>query len=227
MSEKRNISNKLFAELRNRFSNEINSSFEIRTFKKGEFIYRKGNKPKGVYFMKYGWVKIFRGGNEGDEVILQMLGHNEFIGYVSLLNDTPYPDNAQALGYCELYFFPRNVFLTLIHENNDFTRSIIQMLCNEIWSSEKQIVNLHSKKIDSRLATLLLDLEQASENSPVYDDSLIRLPKKDLAKIINISPETLSRYLTRFQESGLIKSINGMIELLRKDKLFKISNMND
>ena len=101
------------------------------------------------------------------------------------------------------------------------------MLCDEIWSSEKQIVNLHSKKIDSRLATLLLDLEQASENSPVHDDSLIRLPKKDLAKIINISPETLSRYLTRFQESGLIKSINGMIELLRKDKLSKISNMND
>ena len=101
------------------------------------------------------------------------------------------------------------------------------MLCDEIWSSEKQIVNLHSKKIDSRLATLLLDLEQASENSPVHDDSLIRLPKKDLAKIINISPETLSRYLTSFQESGLIKSINGMIELLRKDKLFKISNMND
>ncbi|MCB4234264.1 helix-turn-helix domain-containing protein [Kaistella anthropi] len=48
-----------------------------------------------------------------------------------------------------------------------------------------------------------------------------------MAKIINISPETLSRYLTIFQESGLIKSINGMIELLRKDKLFKISNMND
>lgn len=139
MSEKRNISNKLFAELRNRFSNEINSSFEIRTFKKGEFIYRKGNKPKGVYFMKYGWVKIFRGGNEGDEVILRMLGHNEFIGYVSLLKDTPYPDNAQALEYCELYFFPRNVFLTLIHENCDFTRSIIQMLCNEIRSSEKKL----------------------------------------------------------------------------------------
>jgi CRP-like cAMP-binding protein len=56
--------------------------------------------------MKYGWVKIFRGGNEGDEVILRMLGHNEFIGYVSLLKDTPYPDNAQALEYCELYFFP-------------------------------------------------------------------------------------------------------------------------
>mgnify|MGYP003482312010 FL=1 len=52
MSEKRNISNKLFAELCNHFTNEINSPFEIRTFKKGEFIYRKGNKPKGVYFMK-------------------------------------------------------------------------------------------------------------------------------------------------------------------------------
>lgn len=106
MSEKRNISNKLFAELCSHFSNEINSPFEIRTFKKGGFIYRKGNQPKGVYFIKYGWVKIFRGGNEGDEVILRMLGHNEFIGYVSLLKDTPYPDNAQALGYCELYFFP-------------------------------------------------------------------------------------------------------------------------
>ncbi|MCB4234265.1 Crp/Fnr family transcriptional regulator [Kaistella anthropi] len=178
MSEKRNISNKLFAELCNHFSNEINSPFEIRTFKKGEFIYRKGNQPKGVYIIKYGWVKIFRGGNEGDEVILRMLGHNEFIGYVSLLKDTPYPDNAHKIRILRAILFPRNVFLTLIHENNDFTRSIIQMLCDEIWSSEKQIVNLHSKKIDSRLATLLLDLEQASENSPVHDDSLIRLPKK-------------------------------------------------
>ena len=97
MSEKRNISNKLFAELCSHFSNEINSPFEIRTFKKGGFIYRKGNQPKGVYFIKYGWVKIFRGGNEGDEVILRMLGHNEFIGYVSLLKDTPYPFDSRNL----------------------------------------------------------------------------------------------------------------------------------
>ena len=52
MIEKRNISNKLFAELCSHFSNEINSPFEIRTFKKGGFIYRKGNQPKGVYFIK-------------------------------------------------------------------------------------------------------------------------------------------------------------------------------
>lgn len=227
MKDKSNISNKLFAEFRNYFKDEIDRSFQVKTYKKGEFIYTKGETPQGVYFMKYGWVKIFRDGKGTEEVILHILGHNEFIGYIPLLKETKYNNYAQALEYSELYFIPKNIFLSLLRENVDFAQLIIQMLCNEIWSNEEQIVSLHSKRIDSRLATLLLGLEQASDNNTVHNDSLIRIPKKDLARIINISPETLSRYLNKFQKSGLLKSVNGMIGLLKKDKLYQMSKMDD
>ncbi|GAB4235756.1 MAG: Crp/Fnr family transcriptional regulator [Ekhidna sp.] len=225
MNLEKNISTKLFAQLREGFEAEMTSAFKVKTFKKGAFIYRKGDIPKGVYFMKYGWVKIVRYDEAGNEIVLKILGNNEFIGYVPLLQGVKYTNYAQALEYCELYFIPKDKFLALVHESADFTKLIIQMLCKELWSDEEQIVNLHSKKIDNRLATLLLGLEQASDHSPTHDDSLIRLPKKDLAKIINVSPETLSRYLTRFHDSGLINSVDGTIELLEKEKLHQMSNL--
>ncbi|WP_286756942.1 Crp/Fnr family transcriptional regulator [Roseivirga sp. UBA838] len=225
MNPGKNISTKLFTQPREGFEAEVANTFKVKTFKKGEFIYRKGDIPKEVYFMKYGWVKIVRYDEAGNEIVLKILGNNELIGYVPLLQEMKYTNYAQALEYCELYFIPKEKFLALLHKSADFTKLIIQMLCKELWSDEEQIVNLHSKKIDHRLATLLLGLEQASDHSPVHDDSLIRLPKKDMAKIINVSPETLSRYLTRFHDSGLINSVDGTIELLEKEKLHQMSNL--
>ena len=227
MKKNRNISTKLFSQLRANFGDDIQKSFKVKTFKKGDFIYREGQTPRGVYFMKYGWVKIFKLDEAYNEVVLHILGNNEFIGYLPLLKKTTYSNNAQALEYCELYFIPKEGFLSLLHESNEFAQLIIQMLCDEIWKDEDQILNLHSKKIDKRLSTLLLGLEQASENDKSYADSHIRLPKKDLAKIINISAETLSRYLTRFQDSGLIESVDGIIKVLKKDELHEMSNLKE
>ncbi|GAA0892713.1 Crp/Fnr family transcriptional regulator [Fulvivirga kasyanovii] len=227
MNYEKNISTRLFTQLREGFEAEMASAFKVKIFKKGEFIYRKGGIPKGVYFMKYGWVKIVRYDEDGNEVVLRIVGHNEFIGYVPLLRDVKYTNYAQALEYCELYFIPKDRFLSLIHESTDFAMLIIQMLSKELWSDEEQIVNLYSKKIDNRLAALLLGLEQASDHSPIHDDSLIRLPKKDMAEIINVSPETLSRYLTKFQEKGLINSMDGTIEIFEKEKLHQMTNLGN
>lgn len=143
---RKNISTKLFTQLREGFEAEMANTFKVKTFKKGEFIYRKGDIPKGVYFMKYGWVKIVRYYEAGNEIVLKILGNNEFIGYVLLLQEMKYTNYAQALEYCELYFIPRDRFLSLIHQRTDLATLIIQMLCKELWSDEEQIVNLHSKK---------------------------------------------------------------------------------
>ncbi len=183
MKKNRNISTKLFSQLRANFGDDIQKSFKVKTFKKGDFIYREGQTPRGVYFMKYGWVKIFKLDEAYNEVVLHILGNNEFIGYLPLLKKTTYSNNAQALEYCELYFIPKEGFLSLLHESNEFAQLIIQMLCDEIW--------------------------------------------KDLAKIINISAETLSRYLTRFQDSGLIESVDGIIKVLKKDELHEMSNLKE
>lgn len=101
------------------------------------------------------------------------------------------------------------------------------MLADELVETETHLDTLLTKNIQERIANLLLSLEQSSDADPTFNDSLIRLPKKDLAAIVNITPETLSRHLKMLDDEGLIDNNKNHIELLNRNELLKKSNLVD
>jgi len=226
LSRPNSISRELFSYISQRLKDTA-TGFKLETFKKGEFIFQRGQRPRGVYFIKYGWVKLSSYDEDYNEVVLRILGNNEFLGHTAVIKETEHRHDAQALEYSELYLIHRNHFLRLMYEDHYFTRLMIQLLCDEVYADEQQITNLHSKRIDRRLASLLIALERYSHQDDRYEDNHIRILKKDLARNINVTPETLSRYLAKFEESGIIRNHGGAIELLDKDLLNAMSDLKD
>lgn len=200
---------------------------QAKKYKKGSYIFEQGQVPRGVYYIKSGWVKISKIGADGNEKVLRLVTKNQFIGYLSLIKRWNFQSSAVAIEDCEVYFIPKQIFLELLAKDNDFASLVVEMLADELAETENHIDTLLSKNVQERLTNLLLGLEQTSDRNVEFDDSFIRLPKKELASIINITPETLSRHLTALDEDGLIDNAKNHIELLDRNGLFKKSNLRD
>ncbi|GAB4375415.1 MAG: Crp/Fnr family transcriptional regulator [Salibacteraceae bacterium] len=218
MLHQKHISTKLFRKLQSRLSNQgMSDKIKVADYRKGDSIYHEGDTPKCVYFMKYGWAKICRYAPDGEEVVLQVIGHNQMFGHADVLSGTAYKSSAVAIEYCETYLISKRHFLEMFSSDHEFSRLIVQMLTEEIWQAQEHIETLHDKNIDRRMASLLLGLDTAlAENG---SPALIEIPKKDLANIINVSAETFSRYLSKFVQKGWIDLGNRTIKVLHKDKL--------
>ena len=89
---------------------------------------------------------------------------------------------------------------------------MLSEISKSLQETENLIENIGLKDVDKKVSSLLLDLSKG------FDSINLDMTKKDLAAYIQITPETLSRRLSSYEDMGIIKqdSFKKIIILDRK-----------
>ncbi len=193
---------------------EVASITTSRDYKKGEMIYIAGEKKKTLYVIHKGKVKLTRISPSGKEQIISILGPGDFMGELSLFNDEPITNNAEALEDTTVCIIDGDKLKEIMAKYPTIAFKVLEELSRRLKRAENLIENLGVNDVETRIVQTLLDL--ADENGVINLD----ISKKDLAAYMGMSQETLSRKLSYFQDKGLIKQIgHRRIEILDKESL--------
>jgi len=193
---------------------EVASITTSRDYKKGEMIYIAGEKKKTLYVIHKGKVKLTRISPSGKEQIISILGPGDFMGELSLFNDEPITNNAEALEDTTVCIIDGDKLKEIVAKYPTIAFKVLEELSRRLKRAENLIENLGVNDVETRIVQTLLDL--ADENGVINLD----ISKKDLAAYMGMSQETLSRKLSYFQDKGLIKQIgHRRIEILDKESL--------
>jgi len=195
---------------------EVASITISKSYKKGEMIYIAGEKKKTLYVIHKGKVKLTRISPSGKEQILTILGPGDFMGELSLFNDEPITNNAEALEDTTVCIIDGDKLKEIMAKYPTIAFKVLEELSRRLKRAENLIENLGVNGVETRIVQTLLDL--ADENGMVNLD----ISKKDLSAYLGMSQETLSRKLSYFQDKGLIKQIgHRRIEILDRESLEK------
>ncbi|MCB0695288.1 MAG: response regulator [Saprospiraceae bacterium] len=207
------------------YTNLLNLSHEqgMRTMKAKEPLFHEGSYPRQVYLVEKGRIKVFKSSDDGRELIVEVAGPGDFIGYLELLNDTPYTTSASALEDSEVYYIPREDFTNLLHQNRDVSARLIKMLAKNLAEQEENLVRIAYHSVRKRVAEALLHLD-AKYQEEDGQSVAISMMRQDLAQIIGTAKETLIRTLSDFRDEGLIKIEESSIYLLNREKLENLPN---
>ena len=93
----------------------------------GEFLVVQGDPLKTVYFIISGLVKLFRSGNDGKEMLIDLMGKNEMLGEVEFFLGDPLLCHIQSVYETELLELDYPGFQVLIDGIPEFRnrRSLI------------------------------------------------------------------------------------------------------
>lgn len=185
---------------------------EMRQHRKKDILYREGEQARWLYYIEKGKIKTYTTTEEGREFISEITGVGEFAGYLALLQDAPYAENAAVLEDASVKLIPKSDFLSLVFGNRDVAARFIKMLANHVAEQEKQLLHLAYHSVRKRVADALVNLTGENGDS-------IRMFREDLASIVGTAKETLVRTLSDFKSEGLIEINEGFITLLKPDKL--------
>jgi CRP/FNR family transcriptional regulator, polysaccharide utilization system transcription regulator len=200
------------------FSQERNT----RRFKKKENLFSEGQYPAGVYHVRKGMVKTFVTNGDGKELITGIHKEGDFIGFISLLEEKPCRESAQALEETEAVLIPRDDFNNLIYNSREVSRTFIGMLSGRILEKEEQLLRLAYNSVRKRVAEALSMLyDRYRKDSP---DVRFSISREDLANIVGTATESAIRTLADFREEGLIEIQKGEISVLSIEKLRKMKN---
>lgn len=186
-------------------------------YKKNQPLFIEGSFPRGVYCLNQGKVKVFARGDEGKEQIIHIAKEGDIIGFRAMFSGDPYRVSASTLEECNICFIAKEEFLDMIDTNTSLRNGIIKELSKELGDRALFITNMAQKSVRERLAFALLIL------GDIYGDEPINLTREDMANFVGTATETLIRLLKDFKEEGVIEIHTRKLEILDKERLFKIS----
>jgi len=190
-----------FSRLSEKDLERISNLCVVKKLAKKTHLFAEGDKATGFYLIKEGWIKIYKLSPEGKEMVVHIYGPGEIFGEIVLAGFEEYPVWAQALTESEVIFFEKKLFKNLISQSPDLCLILLATFALKIKEMLSNLENLTLKDAKERLMKFLY---KASESSP---DRVIKLeiPKAQLALLLGITPETLSRLFKKLEEEGVIK----------------------
>jgi len=196
---------------------------EINNYNKKSKLYSLGQRPRAMYYIVSGKVKIYKTNEDGKEFITSIHGQGEYFGYMSILEEKNYTDDAESLEDTVLMIIPREDFLQLISNDMQIAQIFIKIITNNIAEKEENLLNLAysslRKKVAYGLIQLLEKYHVEKEIQPV-----LNLSREHMAQSIGVATESLIRTLSDFKDEKLIDIKTGKVIIIDEKKLQNLPN---
>ena len=194
-------------------------------YKKGEVIFKEGDKPSGLICLAEGKVKVFKEGVGGREQIVRLAKPVGFIGYRALFAEEYHHATAVAIEDSTTCNIDKDHIYKVLRSNGDFSLSIIKSFATELGFSLDRTVTLTQKHIRGRLAESLIFLKETYGFENDGATIKVYLSREDVANLSNMTTSNAIRTLSAFAGEGVISIDGRKIKILDLTKLERISDL--
>ena len=189
-----------------------------KILQKGDYLYRQGDKFRGVLAIKAGTAKLVTLDLDGHEFITGYFLPGELLGFDGLASDRQVCSALalETLTYCEI---PAERIDSLCLEVPNLMRELFRHVGRTL-SAETDHYLLNQRGAEERVAGFLLDLsDRLSRRGFSGVEIKLTLSRHEIGKYLGLTLETVSRLLKVFEGMGLVTVNAKSIYIVDKDKL--------
>lgn len=191
---------------------------EVYSYSKKQYVYKEGQRPRALYYVVSGKVKIYKTNDDGKELITNIYAEGDYFGYIPILEENNYKENAQVLDEAKIMLIPGEDFMQLVSSDLSIAKIFIKIITRNILDKEASLVNLAynslRKKVAFGLIQLLEKYKPHNEEKPQ-----LNLSRENMAQTIGMATESLIRTLGDFKDEKLIDIQLGKVIILDEKKL--------
>ena len=203
------------------------SQFKTHVIKKGRTFLRAGDTPRGVYFIKKGYARIYSVSSGGKELTLVIYEPGEFFPVVWTFTSRPSIYYYEALSDLEISIAPRLQFVKFTKENPDVFDEVLKGVIERFQTALRRMQYLTFGNVSSRLASVLLIY--ANRYGIKKENGEIQIPipftHNDIANIVGVARETVSIEIKKFLNNGIISHTGKFLAVKNKSRLAKEANL--
>ncbi len=182
---------------------------------KGDFAFMSGERLSQLMVLHRGRVKVTRTLSSGTERVVRVLEPGDFLGEHEFITGDRLFNDAIALEDSAMCVFSHDDLGQLLRQHSSVGVRLMASLSRRLAQVERQLTVIGAS-VTERLADYLLSLPTTPVSTSHSEAPVVRfpLPKKEIAALLQTTPESLSRQLRTFEDSGVISQESYGIELL-------------
>ncbi len=182
----------------------------------GSLLFSEGNTCQGYVLLLAGTVKVQKISESGREIVLYRVEERETCIMTAncLLANSDYKAQGVAESDIELAIIPQQYFNQLLGASELFRNFVFEVYAARMSTLMMLIEEVVFKKLDERLAKLLL--EKASHKA---SNDELTITHQELATELGSVREVVSRQMKNFERQGLITLSRGKINICDRQAL--------
>ncbi|MFT4112311.1 MAG: Crp/Fnr family transcriptional regulator [Silvibacterium sp.] len=164
----------------------------------GTELIQQGRTVASVYLVRRGLVKLVYLSESGEEITLGLRSVGWWGGAVAAMLDSFSACSVQAVGECEVIRISGRDFRERLKSNPSMMGHFLKALCNENASQTEAQARVMSGTAAERLTIFMRERQKKNPRWQTIDP-LPMLKQMELAQLLSITPEHLSRLLSRMR----------------------------
>lgn len=205
----------LFSMLNEKQLATMQSELHIHQYDKDSIVFYEGDESEYLYILLEGAVRLYKTTPKGTQLHMHNFEAPEAIALFVAFEALPFPASCELLNDGYIGLLPLKVFHNCM-ENIAFSASLIKALAQRM---KLLSTLLHKETIFSSEAKIA---DVLYTNPSIFE----RLKNNEIAYILNMTPETLSRILSKFKKEKILRIDEHIVRILDEGALCHIIETN-
>ncbi|NQU59306.1 MAG: Crp/Fnr family transcriptional regulator [Rhodospirillales bacterium] len=199
----------------------FNENVICKIWKAGETIFFEGDECKGLYFVESGLIGVRKIDAEGSYVLLRLANPGDTLGYRPLIAGENHRAGAEILQDAKVCFLPKKIARHLLLSNPELGAGFLKRTAQALGAADERFFETVTLPARVRFIHLLVILRERcghlDEDGSLYMD--LPLTRRDIASMLGIRAESLSRLVHEIESEGLIHFSGSQVTVANPDSL--------
>lgn len=195
--------------------------------KKARTIFYEGDEPGKVYFIKRGFIKLYRTSEEGRSTIIYLYGPGSMLAIRALTTrDKRLKHTAEAITDVEVVILPEKDYLEALAENPEYLVDLLHLVIDRLSSTERKLEGFILTDTTARVAAFLYDL--ALRFGAKNDGTVIiplQLTHQTIGEFVGAFRETVTIAMKKLKKARVLSDQRGKITILNLKKLKQLASI--
>lgn len=195
----------------------------LKSFSRGEYLFRQKDPAHGFYIVRRGIINVHRVAADGREQVIHLFRPGESFAENALVSDSGYLTDARSVGESEVILVPKAEFLEILRQRADIALRMMASMSHHMRGLIASLESVTLKDAETRLMNWILRrCPRPLTSHPA--EVAIGMTKTMLSGELGTRQETLSRILAKLRGAGLIAVKGRLIKVpdpLRLEEAFR------
>jgi CRP/FNR family transcriptional regulator len=183
-----------FSSLSDESFRKLDNISYFKNYEAGELVFYEGDDPDKLHILMDGILRLYKTDPKGHEIYIHQFIPVSFVGELANFENILFPATAKFMTSGTMLKIDYPKLEGMLFENPDVSMEIIKSLTQKVKILSEVIHHEMILTSEAKVAKLIY------EHSELFE----QLKNNQIASILNVSPETLSRTLAKLKKQGII-----------------------
>ncbi|MCR4269061.1 Crp/Fnr family transcriptional regulator [Nitratireductor sp. ZSWI3] len=195
-----------FAGLERKDLEILLSHAQAMRFAAGSSVFEQEEEARNFFVLLDGHIRVVRTTPDGQQVIVRYISEGELFGIAAALGRTTYPASAIAVADCVALAWSNAQWPELSARFPSLGANTYKTVGNRLQDAHTRVIEMSTEQVEQRVAHALLRL--VKQTGRQTDDGIeidFPITRQDIAEMTGATLHTVSRLLSAWEESGIVK----------------------